>query len=164
VSSPRISERISGPAFPGWHFRQTGIRKIEPPPLYFFYGTLIDPAVRSAVLGAYVNDESVSPARLAGWRIVGVRGQTYPVIVPAAAAAVDGVAVSFGGYPVGERLLAFEGPEYLSRSVILDSGDEASVFVASKICRPTGLPWDFDNWRRRHKRACLAGLPQGRLL
>jgi hypothetical protein len=49
---------------------------------YFFYGTLMDAAVRAAVLGRALPADAVIAAELAGWRRVRRRGATYPVLGP----------------------------------------------------------------------------------
>lgn len=57
---------------------------------FFFYGTLIDEAVRRAVLGRHA-PLRVEPARLGGWRRVAVPGKAYPVVLAEPQASVDGV-------------------------------------------------------------------------
>lgn len=136
-------------------------------PAFFFYGTLMDADIRNAVLGKFTKNETVSPARLPGWRRVGVRGRSYPVIVPAAGAAVDGVSVSFADgaeRPVTDLLTAFEGDEYRLVALELAPGNIVSVFAGSRRCHPTGRAWSFSDWQRRHKRAFLAAIGQGRLV
>lgn len=136
-------------------------------PTFFFYGTLIDPDVRAAVLGKLTENETVVRAELPDWRRVGLRGRSYPVIVPASGATVEGVAASFApgaAARVTGLLTSFEGTEYRMASVTLLSGQTASVFVGSRHCHPTGREWSFSNWERRHKRAFLAGIARGRLI
>lgn len=136
-------------------------------PTFFFYGTLIDRDVRAAVLGKFADNVTVVPAALPDWRRVGLRGRSYPVIVPASGATVEGVAVSFAPgteAPVTELLTSFEGIEYRMETLTLLSGQNASVFVGSRHCHPTGREWSFSNWERRNKRAFLAGIARGRLV
>ena len=128
---------------------------------FFFYGTLLDADVRAAVLGKHADAAVVVPDVLAGWRRVGLRGRTYPVIVPSSGATVDGLAVSFAagaGSTVTDLLISFEGPEYEVETVVLSSGSAASVFTGSRHCHPSGRPWLLSHWERRHKRAFCAGL------
>tara|TARA_R110002110_G_scaffold8409_2_gene42249 strand:- start:5351 stop:5764 length:414 start_codon:yes stop_codon:yes gene_type:complete len=132
---------------------------------FFFYGTLMDADVRAAVLGPLRDDALVSPARLAGWERVGLRGRSYPVVRPAGAGIVDGLAVSFAAgstRQIRDLLTSFEGPEYRMETLTLASGEAAGVFVASRRCHPTGRPWSFADWERRHKRAFLAAIRRGR--
>jgi hypothetical protein len=128
---------------------------------FFFYGTLMDADVRSAVLGKHADAAVVAPDVLAGWRRVGLRGRTYPVIVPSSGARVDGLAVSFAAgarSTVTDLLVSFEGPEYEVETVALSTGTSAYVFVGSRHCHPTGRPWSLSHWQKRHKRAFCAGL------
>ncbi len=46
---------------------------------YFFYGTLMDAAVRAAVLGRLLPKTAIRAAELAGWRRVYRSGATFPV-------------------------------------------------------------------------------------
>jgi len=48
---------------------------------FFFYGTLMDPSVRRAVLGRPVERSRLQRAVLPGFRRVFRRGATYPVLV-----------------------------------------------------------------------------------
>ncbi|MBL8834369.1 MAG: gamma-glutamylcyclotransferase, partial [Rhodospirillales bacterium] len=48
---------------------------------FFFYGTLIDPDVRRAVLGRLA-PASVEPATLKGWRRFSAKGVTFPIARP----------------------------------------------------------------------------------
>lgn len=136
-------------------------------PTFFFYGTLVDADIRTAVLGKFTKNETVTPAYLPDWRRVGLRGRTYPVIVPYTGAVVDGVAVSFADgaeRPVTELLTSFEGDEYRLARLELSTGEAVSVFAGSRRCHPTGRVWSFPDWQRRHKRAFLAAIGQGRLV
>lgn len=134
---------------------------------YFFYGTLIDPDVREAVLCEFSGASVVTPDSLAGWRAVGVRGRTYPVIVPASGLRVSGVHAVFddgAAAIVRDRLVAFEGPEYRMTDLVLQSGAAASVFAASPQCTPTDRNWSFRQWERRHKKRFLESIRRGRLV
>ena len=128
---------------------------------FFFYGTLTDDDVRDAVLGKFADAALVVPDVLAGWRRVGLRGRSYPVIVRSPGATVDGLAVSFAagaGSAVTDLLVSFEGPEYGIETVMLSSGSTASVFAGSRHCHPTGRPWSLSHWERRHKPAFCAAM------
>lgn len=131
----------------------------------FFYGTLMDEAVRRAVLGATARRLSIVPATLAGWRRVHVRGRDYPVVVPAAGRTVDG-ALADGIDAAGiRRLDAFETAEYRRRmlEVRTEAGETrpAWVYVAVDAAVATAMPWDFEVWRRRHQAGFLRRLTAG---
>lgn len=127
---------------------------------FFFYGTLMDPDVLAAVIGRRVLPARVRPATLAGFRRVGLKGTPYPVIVPGAAAdVVAGVLVTGLAAADVRNLKRFEGAAYgiETVSVSLDGGGpvSASVFVPVKGVAATDTEWDFETWRRRHKRRDL---------
>ena len=123
---------------------------------YFFYGTLIDPDIRAAVLGRAAADLLAIDDTLKGWRAVLVSGKTYPVIVPSAPDEVRGVRVGIAGPSARRRLSHFEGPEYRVATLVLGSGEEAEVLIGSKLSRPGVQRWDFQAWERRHKARFLA--------
>jgi Gamma-glutamyl cyclotransferase, AIG2-like len=131
---------------------------------FFFYGTLVDPDVRRAVLGPYA-PRSVEPASLSGWRRVPVRGKTYPVIVADPAATVDGVLARGLNAAARRRLEHYEGDDlYAVADVEVALTDRlrlvpARVFVAKAagIHRGRGT-WTIATWRRRHKRRFLLTL------
>ncbi|MET4699177.1 hypothetical protein ABIE65_002207 [Constrictibacter sp. MBR-5] len=124
---------------------------------FFFYGTLLDPDVRRAVLGTAT--EAGMPAALDGWRRVFVRGDCYPVIRPARGSTVDGMV--FAGVNLeGARLLRqYEGPSYRERRLTVRGADggivSAAVFVPKDAGVATGGPWTLASWRVRHKRPYL---------
>ncbi|MFO1127768.1 MAG: gamma-glutamylcyclotransferase family protein [Rhodospirillales bacterium] len=126
---------------------------------YFFYGTLMDPAVRSAVLGRDLPTDAITPAALFGWRRVFRAGATFPVLVPAASSRVDGIAADGLSAAECERLAHFEGPDYRLRRVtlILRPGGQAAAyaFLPAKPMIAAGRTWNFATWRRRHRRAFL---------
>lgn len=123
---------------------------------YFFYGTLLDPDIRHAVLGA--EGEPCSPAQLADWRRVFVRGDTYPVIVRRRGETMDGL-LSPDLTAVGVRALrAYEGPSYGERALTVGvSGRRvaATVFVPKDPAVATPRSWHLDLWQKRHKPAYL---------
>lgn len=131
---------------------------------FFFYGTLIDADVRRAVMGRYA-PQVVEPARLQGWRRVAVPGKTYPMIVADGGEFVDGV-LARGLGPVARRRLERYDDDDLYELVpveVVPAGRRrpvaALVFVAKPALRPRGVrAWDFELWRRRHKRRLVLAL------
>ncbi len=133
---------------------------------FFFYGTLMDSDVRAAVLGNYVADELVLDARLPGWQRVWLRGRSYPVVVPSSVASVEGLEVSFAagtGKAVTNSLISLEGPEYTLKTLTLSSDGNASVFVGSRHCHPTGRPWSLSHWENDINELSSAGYSGGAL-
>lgn len=127
---------------------------------FFFYGTLMDPDVLAAVIGRRVLPARVKAATLAGWRRVGLKGTPYPVVVPGAAAdRVEGVLVTGLTAADVRNLKRFEGAAYGVEAVTVATDDGAGVsaqaFVPMKGIAATDTEWDFEIWRRRHKRRDL---------
>lgn len=137
---------------------------------FFFYGTLIDPDVRTLVLGREAEAACrAEPGSLPGWRAVRVQGKTYPAVVERRGATTGGVIAD--GLPAAAmaRLVAYEGPEYVVRELPVECGANgeravASVFVAGPECRITTADWRFTDWERRDKRRFVAGLRSCRLV
>ena len=122
---------------------------------YFFYGTLLDPDVRAHILGSWINRRPLPKARLPGYRRVYIRGRHYPVVIPAAGDAVEGVLAEGLDRRAVRRLAEFESDEYVDaeRTVLVGDGRtvRARVFVASPLARPTDTPWTVEVWQRCHK-------------
>ncbi len=136
---------------------------------FFFYGTLLDPGVRAAVVGREVPDAAGEPAVLHGYKRVSVRGVTYPVILPDASDVVRGTV--FRGFDAYEcaRLSRFEGERYGAhrREVALEAGatDRPWVYVPVRRVPALPRPWDYEQWARLHRRRYLAAARQfGRTL
>jgi hypothetical protein len=59
------------------------------------------------------------------------------------------------------RLARYEGPGYVAAKrpvTTADGSSEAFVFIPLRPGRSSGKPWDFETWRRRHKRRLLRAL------
>lgn len=126
---------------------------------YFFYGTLMDADVLRAVVGT---EATMEPATLRGWRRVGVRGEAYPIIVRDVASRVDGVLVRGLDARAASRLMSYEGPEYtVIRACVACGGRTVAAHVFAprpgRLLRTEGA-WDFEAWRRRHKRRWMSAL------
>jgi hypothetical protein len=119
---------------------------------FFFYGTLIDPEVRELVLGRPEEAYALSKATLPGHRRVFVSGRTYPIVIPRFYDSVDGLLVRGLDAEAGNRLVAFEGPEYRMAMLEVKRDDGvaalARIFVANATAKPTLQPWDYEGWRR----------------
>lgn len=125
---------------------------------FFFYGTLMDAAVRAVVLGSG-RQLAVEPATLDGWRRSPVRGNSYPIIVPAAACSVAGLLAEGIGAAAAAKLDRFEGPEYRRQRVSVRCAAGSSTpcwtYAAADAASAGAGRWEFDEWRRRHRAAML---------
>ena len=80
----------------------------------FAYGTLMWPEVLERVIGRRLTGEA---AVLQGYRRLRVKNEPYPVIIPAAGAAVEGMVYRSLTAEEFRRLDLFEGEEYARRQV-----------------------------------------------
>ncbi|MEK7246095.1 MAG: gamma-glutamylcyclotransferase family protein [Pseudomonadota bacterium] len=151
---------------------------------YFFYGSLMDADVLSAVAGERIPPARLVPARLPGYERLSASSGVFPIIVavppvggqknesapgylfgrpapPGAEAGAEGVVVREIGPAAVRRLARYEGPGYVAakRPVTTAEGSsEAFVFISLRPGRSSGKAWDFDFWRRRYKRRLLRAL------
>ncbi len=126
----------------------------------FFYGTLLDPAVRRLVLGAGAGRLRLEPARLIGYRRVAQRAETAPVIRRQAGGLVRGLLCRGLDERALARLEHFEGAGYRKVSLEVRQGRgrsrRAFAFIGAARNAPQARSWRFEIWRRRHKRAFLS--------
>ncbi|MFN4311393.1 MAG: gamma-glutamylcyclotransferase family protein [Ferrovibrio sp.] len=131
---------------------------------YFFYGTLCDPDVRRLILGYRPGPRQIRPASLAGFRRRVAQGRSYPLLIPAPAGRVHGLLFTPRRPEDAERLAAYEGPEYLTRSLPVRLRAAAGcrparVFLPAPGRLSAGLAeWRLESWRRRHKADFLLSL------
>jgi ADP-ribose pyrophosphatase len=120
----------------------------------FIYGTLTDPDVLARVLGRPVAPDELEPAHLDGFRRLRAAGASYPVLVPAPGAAVDGLLFHPAGRCDILRLNHFESGEYHAelRPVRTRNGATRPAWLYASLAdlpAPTE-PWGLEKWRRRH--------------
>lgn len=125
---------------------------------YFFYGTLLDGDVLARVTGRKFAKSQMIRAWVKGFRRVCVTGQTYPVLATEPSSRVEGILIRKITSLESALLSAYEGayrPEEFK--VVLDKGniETAWVFTHAEIADPSMPAWNFDDWRRRHKRDWL---------
>jgi gamma-glutamyl AIG2-like cyclotransferase len=126
---------------------------------YFFYGTLMDAAVRAAVLGRDLPATAVRAAELLGWRRVYRSGATYPVLLRSALSRTDGIAVDGLSAEDGERLARFEGPDYRLGRVTVALRPRgrlpARTFLPVTPAIAETRPWHFDVWQHLDRQSFL---------
>ncbi len=130
---------------------------------YFFYGSLMDADVLSAVAGERIPPSRLIPARLPGYERLGASIGVFPIIVADAGAVegVEGVLVEGITPEAVRRLARYEGPAYVAtkRPVTTAKGStQAYVFIPLRPGRSSGRAWDFEAWCRRYKRRLLRAL------
>jgi Gamma-glutamyl cyclotransferase, AIG2-like len=113
---------------------------------FFFYGTLMDPALLAWVLGRRVAARALLPARLHGYRRCSVEGFSYPLVLRRRGQSVEGVVVERASRAELRRLIEYEGEDYrLSRATAaIGDGRLLPVFLFTPRpgrLKPTGRPW-----------------------
>jgi hypothetical protein len=125
---------------------------------FFFYGSLLDPDIRRAVMGANAVRCRVAPAMVQGWRRRRRKDAIYPVLQRRSGSSVAGCVVEGVDPSAAARLTAFEGRAYRVATVRARCGDgcevTAYVFLPSRsIASP--VAWDPDEWFRGRKHRAL---------
>ena len=124
---------------------------------FFFYGSLLDPTIRRAVMGPGLARCRVFPATLEGWRRCRRRDLIYPVLRRQRGRSVEGCLIEGVDAVAAARLSAFEGENYTTMTVAVHRGDgspvDAFVFMPKRSLA-TPSAWHFAQWRHgRHRRA-----------
>lgn len=124
---------------------------------FFFYGTLMDPDLRAAVLGGPCG--SVRPAVLAGYRPRIVAGRDYPAIAPAKDASVSGLLIDGVSPAMAARASVYEGDQYAAMSLAVTTEDGAvcdawTFLPLADVCLST-RDWSLDAWQQRDKSRVL---------
>jgi nudix-type nucleoside diphosphatase (YffH/AdpP family) len=116
---------------------------------FFFWGTLCHPALLAAVLGRAV---AVQPARLTGHAAHWAAGTDYPLLVPRAGAAAEGVLVAGLDATDVARLDFYEGAfAFGTQAMAVETAAGpriAQVYVAPAGGPGPGAPWSLDDWAR----------------
>tara|TARA_R110000787_G_scaffold186397_1_gene297960 strand:- start:47597 stop:48022 length:426 start_codon:yes stop_codon:yes gene_type:complete len=138
---------------------------------YFFYGTLRDPEIARIILGRPLSGLAPTAAKLRGYRAVCVAGASYPGLVAApddVDASVIGIVVSrLSGLDVS-RLDRYEGPEYATEDVVVQTSDgatvEARVYLPCAALQLADKTWSLTDWQRQDKKRFIGGLRRKALL
>ena len=123
----------------------------------FFFGTLMHHEVLETVLDRPVaTHETTEPAILEGWRRERAAAASYPVLVPDAAARVEGRLLHRPSERCILRINHFEDEEYRADRVTVTAGRTrvtAWVFLPLEtvaMMQPSGEPWHLDHWAEQH--------------
>jgi hypothetical protein len=130
---------------------------------FFFYGTLMDRDLLSAVLGRRVWPRALAPAVLRGYRRSSVHGASYPVVLPQRGGLVAGVILCGVSVVESARLSAYEGDGYeLVRTL---AGEPLRTVLLFKpkpgFFDATPRRWTLAGWRLRHKRSAMKAVVVG---
>lgn len=133
--------------------------------VYFFYGTLCDADVQQLVLGYRPSPRQLRPARLPGYRRKRARGRTYPVLLRAAGGQIAGLLFRPARRSDVWRLAAYEGPEYVTRRLLVRQSRTGAAAARARVFLPAGAAlaasfddWTLPRWQRRDKTAFLRSL------
>ena len=123
---------------------------------FFFYGTLLDPDVRTAVLGPARGRSQGSFATLPGYVRRRARHGDYPVLVRRSGRWVVGEVFDDLSAREVSLIAHFEGRSYAPvRKTVLgrDHRERLSVwvFLPARPYDATGRPWVSGTWARRGK-------------
>ena len=126
---------------------------------FFFFGLLRDAEVLGLVTGRPWTADRFTGARLAGARLVHLRGETFPMLVAAPGVWVPGVLAEGLAESDLDRIRFFESVEYEPTTVEVElrSGEriEARAFAATRHAVPDQEPWSFEDWCLRDKARAL---------
>ncbi len=126
---------------------------------FFFFGLLRDADVLERVTGRLWTADRFTGARLAGARLVRLRGETFPMLVAAPGVWVPGVVVEGLTESDLDRIRFFESVEYQPAMVEVElqvgGRVEARAFAATLRAVHDEEPWSFEIWRRRDKARAL---------
>ncbi len=126
---------------------------------FFFFGLLRDLDVLELVTGRPWTADRFLGARLADAALVHLRGEAFPILVPAPGAWVPGVVVAGLGGSDLDRIRFFESVEYEPAKVAVElwGGEavEAHAFAATPRTARNEEPWSFEQWRARDKAQAL---------
>ena len=122
---------------------------------FFFFGTLRDKDILEAVTDRAVDGHPFAAAYLSGYRLVRVRRETFPMLIEAPEADVEGAVVDGLSTADIERIRFYESIEYdpAEHVVTLAAGGRLTchVFAATARIDHSGEAWAYEDWARRHK-------------
>ncbi|HAH10000.1 MAG TPA: hypothetical protein DCL54_10320 [Alphaproteobacteria bacterium] len=126
---------------------------------YFFYGSLRDPDVLSAVLGRSLEGLTFAPGQLQAFRAERALAYSFPLLVPTHGAVAEGlVTTGLSGEDVA-RIAYFEDSDYVRAIQMVEVADSlvpAHVFMAAERLESSGETWDFGRFQTHDKALLLA--------
>jgi gamma-glutamylcyclotransferase (GGCT)/AIG2-like uncharacterized protein YtfP len=126
----------------------------------FFFGTLMDAEMLAHVLARPLANEQVVPAWINGFRRIGTKGGSYPILVPADNGLLEGRLLQHASRRDIARINHYESGEYRAelRQVSLADGTGVSawLYLGLDHLHADGSPWELEAWQARHKRGFFA--------
>lgn len=125
----------------------------------FFFGTLMDRDVLAHVLSRPVDPDELMPASLAGFRRLGCRAGSYPVLVPGHGTLVEGLLLRRASRRDIARINHYESEEYEVELRLVATAEghwPAWLFRALDHLEDDGIPWALASWQARHKAGFFA--------
>jgi len=120
-----------------------------------FFGLLRDAEVLGLATGRPWTAERFTDARLADARLVRLRGETFPMLVPATGVWTPGVLVEGLTEADLDRIRFYESVEYEPSLVEVEAagGDlvEARAFATTRRAAHDEEAWSFEDWSLRDK-------------
>ncbi|MGE0714935.1 MAG: gamma-glutamylcyclotransferase family protein [Alphaproteobacteria bacterium] len=119
---------------------------------FFFYGTLLDPALRGALCPA-ATGWSIRPAELAEYRRGRRADLSYPFLLPSPGARTAGVVAGGVAVDAAAVLTLYEGEGYrcvLLRPATDDGPVDAWTFLPRRH-EAADHPWSLARWQREHR-------------
>lgn len=134
----------------------------------FFYGTLLDSDVQSAVLGRTLAQCDLLPAVLRHFRRVYIAGRRYPMVVPRRGGMVEGAVVERLNRDDLARIAIYEGDDYRrERHLVFASDHEGPtirlaatplavwLYRSRPSARPSIREWRLASWQDSEKASYL---------
>jgi hypothetical protein len=127
----------------------------------FFYGTLLDWDVQSAVLARVLDRRDLMPSVLRHFRCVYIAGRSYPMVVPQRGSLVEGVVAEGLSRDDLWRIALYEGDDYhRERRLVFTSACptqpaqspiDAWLYRSRRRARPSTRDWRLAVWQGSEK-------------
>ncbi len=127
----------------------------------FVFGSLMDRDVLGLVAGMDVNSLELQAVTVSGYRQSEVAEESYPVLVAQEDSRCSGMLIRGLTSVALERILFFEGEEYLLSPISVnplgtsDSPVDAYYFRDAGVYTVRPNAWSFEAWQSQHKQSFL---------
>ncbi len=123
---------------------------------WFFFGTLRDIDVLSAVVNRQILPHELQAAYLLGFDVLYVENELYPALVKSSAAnRVEGVFIRKLKAEESERIQYFEGDQYQPETKLIYTQDggtyHAGLFMLCEHVKTQSYRWELSDWAFHYK-------------